>query len=74
MVNASGTRTISASQAANGNSLNISLSLQSITGNGSSTITISTKNGAGNRGVFVVNVSAAPGCGSTQQLTVSVSN
>ena len=74
MSGATGVRTISASQAGHGNSLNIGLSLVRIDGSGSSVITISTKNGAGNRGVFIVEVSASPGCGSTQQLTVIVSN
>lgn len=74
MVNATGTRTISASIAGNGNSLVLGVGLLRIDGSGSSVITVTTKNGAGNRGVFVVNVSADPSCGSTQQLTVSVSN
>ncbi len=74
MINAIGTRTISATQAGNGNSLVVSLSLSRIDGSGSSVITVHTKNGAGNRGVFIVNVSGDPGCGSGQQLTVSVSN
>ena len=74
MLNATGTRTISASIAGNGNSLTLGVSLLRIDGSGSSVITVTTKNGAGNRGVFVVNVAATPGCGSTQQLTVSVSN
>jgi type II secretory pathway pseudopilin PulG len=74
MANATGVRLISASQEGHGNSLNIALSLVRIDGSGSSIITISTKNGAGNRGVFIVEVSASPACGSTQQLTVTVSN
>jgi prepilin-type N-terminal cleavage/methylation domain-containing protein len=74
MVNATGTRTISASIAGNGNSLTIGVSLLRIDGSGSSVITVTTKNGAGNRGVFIVNVAADPACGSTQQLKVSVSN
>jgi len=74
MLNASGVRTISASIAGNGNSLVLGVSLLRIDGSGSSVITVTTKNGAGNRGVFVVNVAATPGCGSSQQLTVSVSN
>ncbi|HJP90624.1 MAG TPA: hypothetical protein VJ875_01630 [Pyrinomonadaceae bacterium] len=74
MTNASGVRIISASQQGNGNSLTLSLSLLRIDGNGSSVISVTTKNGAGNRGVFVVEVSADPSCGGTQQLTVSVSN
>lgn len=71
---ATGVRIISAAQAGQGNSLNIGLSLVRIDGSGSSIITVSTKNGAGNRGVFVVEVSTSPACGSTQQLTVTVSN
>ena len=74
MVNATGVRTISASQAGNGNSLGIELSLVRIDGNGSSIITINTKQGGGNRGVFIVDISASPSCGTTTQLTVSVSN
>ena len=74
MVNATGTRTISASIAGNGNSLIVGLSLLRIDGSGSSVISVTTKNGAGNRGTFTVNVSTDPSCGSTQQLTVSVSN
>ena len=74
IMNATGVRTISASIAGNGNSLTLGVGLQRIDGNGSSVITVTTKNGAGNRGVFVVNVAADPACGSAQQLTVSVSN
>jgi hypothetical protein len=74
MVNGTGTRTISASIAGNGNSLVLGVSLLRIDGSGSSVITVTTKNGAGNRGVFIVNVSASPSCGATQQLKVSVSN
>jgi hypothetical protein len=74
MANATGVRTISATQAGNGNSLVVGISLVRIDGNGSSVITVTTKNGAGNRGVFVVNVAGSPSCGSSQQLTVSVSN
>jgi len=74
ITNATGTRTIDASQAGNGNSLVITPSLLRITGNGSSVISVTTKHGAGNRGVFIINVATDPACGSTQQLTVSVSN
>ena len=74
MVNATGTRTISASIAGNGNSLVLGVSLLRIDGSGSSVITVTTKNGAGNRGTFIVNVAADPSCGSTQQLKVSVAN
>jgi prepilin-type N-terminal cleavage/methylation domain-containing protein len=74
MMNATGVRTITAAQAGNGNAMTIDVGLQRIDGNGSSVITITTKQGGGNRGVFVVNVSADPSCGSVQQLTVSISN
>lgn len=74
MVNATGVRTITATQAGSGNSLNISVSLQRIDGSGSTVITVSTKNGAGNRGVFIVNITPSPSCGSATPLTVSVSN
>lgn len=74
MTNATGVRTISALQLGNGNSLVIGLSLVRIDGNGSSVISVTTKNGAGNRGVFIVEVSTDPACGSKPQLTVSVSN
>ena len=74
MTNATGVRTIGATLAGNGNSLNMEVGLQRIDGSGSSVITISTKNGAGNRGVFIVEVAGSPSCGSAAQLTVSVSN
>jgi hypothetical protein len=74
MTNATGVRTISATQAGNGNAVNIALSLLRIDGNGLSVITVSTKHGAGNRGVFIVEVSASPSCGSTQLLEVSIKN
>jgi type II secretory pathway pseudopilin PulG len=74
MVNATGVRTLSASQEGNGNSLTLGLSLVRIDGNGSSVITVTTKNGAGNRGVFIVDILPTPACGSTAKLTVSVSN
>ena len=74
MTNATGVRIISASQLGNGNSVTLDLSLLRIDGSGSSIITVGTKNGAGNRGVFIVQISADPACGSAQQLTVSISN
>jgi hypothetical protein len=74
MTNATGVRTISASQLGHGNSLNISVGLQRIDGSGSSVITITTKQGGGNRGTFIVEVAGSPSCGSAAQLTVSVSN
>jgi hypothetical protein len=74
MTNATGVRIISASQAGNGNSLVTSLSLQRIDGNGSSVLSVTTKHGAGNRGVFILEVSASPSCGSTQQVEVRVGN
>ena len=71
----SGVRTITAVQDGTGNSLAIDpLSLTRLDGSGSSTITITSKHGAGNRGTFVVKVSASPSCGSTQLLTVIVNN
>jgi len=74
MTNATGVRTISASTAGNGNSLVLGISLVRLDGSGSSVISVTTKNGAGNRGTFIVNVAADPACGSGAQLTVSVSN
>jgi type II secretory pathway pseudopilin PulG len=74
MVNATGVRTISASIAGNGNSLVLGVSLQRIDGSGSSVISVTTKNGAGNRGTFIVNVAPDPACGAAQQITVNVSN
>jgi hypothetical protein len=74
MTNATGVRTISAAQAGNGNSMVLGLSLVRIDGSGSSILTVTSKNGAGNRGVFQVNVTTSPACGSGAQLTVSVSN
>ena len=74
MVNATGTRTITASQVGNGNAVTLGLSLLRIDGSGSSVLTVTTKHGAGNRGVFVIQVAADPSCGSAQQLTVSISN
>jgi Tfp pilus assembly protein PilE len=72
--NASGVRVLNASQAGGGNALNISMSLVRIEGNGSSVVSISTKHGAGNRGVFIVEISASPSCGGPKQVPVSVSN
>jgi type II secretory pathway pseudopilin PulG len=74
LTNATGVRTLSVAQEGNGNSLVTSLSLVRLDGSGYSIISVTTKNGAGNRGVFVVDVIADPACGSTQHLTVSVSN
>ena len=74
VVNGSGVRTLSAAQAGNGNSLVVGLSLVRIEGNGTGVISITTKHGAGNRGVFNVEISASPSCGSTQILQVSVTN
>ena len=72
MTNATGVRTISAKQA--GKALNLTLSLLRIDGSGSSVLTVSTKKGGGNRGVFIVEISGTPACGSAVQLPVSVSN
>jgi hypothetical protein len=74
MTNATGVRFINAAQAGNGNAMSIEVSLLRIDGSGSSAISVTTKNGGGNRGVFIVNVSADPNCGETQKLTVSISN
>jgi Tfp pilus assembly protein PilE len=74
IANGSGVRIISAEQQGNGNSMNIGLSLVRIDGSGSSIISITTKNGAGNRGVFNVTVSTDPACGSSQTLQVTVNN
>jgi hypothetical protein len=74
VTNATGVRIISAAQVGNGNSLTFGLSLVRIDGNGTSVISVTSKNGAGNRGVFLVNVTTDPACGSGAQLTVSVNN
>jgi hypothetical protein len=75
MTNGTGVvRILSVSQAGNGNSLILALSQQRIEGNGSSVISVTTKNGAGNRGVFTVKVQTDPACGSPQQLSVTVDN
>jgi len=74
MVDASGVRTLSAAQDGNGNSLTIELSLSRIDGSGSSQVSVTAKNGSGNRGTFSVKVSASPSCGSTQTLKVIVGN
>ena len=74
MANATTPRIISVNQAGNGNSLTFALSQSRIEGSGTSIITIGTKNGAGNRGSFTVDVSASPTCGDTQHITVEVSN
>jgi len=74
MANATGVRIISASQAGNGNSLTLDISLLRIDGSGSSVISVTTKNGSGNRGSFVVDISADPACGSAQHLSVTVNN
>ena len=74
VANGTGVRIISATQQGQGNSLNIDLSLVRIDGNGSSVISITTKNGSGNRGVFNVTVAADPACGSSQTLQVTVNN
>jgi len=74
LTNATGVRIISAGQSGNGNSLVIGLSLLRIDGSGSSVVSVTTKNGAGNRGDFLVHVTTDPACGSGAQLTVKVSN
>ena len=74
ITNGIGVRTISATQVGGGNSMVLALSLVRIEGNGSSVLSVTTKHGSGNRGVFIVEIAASPSCGSTQQLTVSISN
>lgn len=74
ITNATGVRTISAAQPANGNNLVLGVSLVRLDGSGSSVISVTTKKGAGNRGIFLVNVTTDPACGSGAKLTVSVSN
>ena len=74
MANATTARIISPSQAGNGNSMTFSLSQSRIEGSGISILTIGTKNGAGNRGSFTVDVSASPTCGDTQHITVEITN
>jgi Tfp pilus assembly protein PilE len=74
IANGSGVRIISASQQGNGNSLVIEKSLSRIDGSGSSVISITTKNGAGNRGIFNVSIATDPACGSSQTLKVTVDN
>jgi hypothetical protein len=74
LTNATGIRTLSASQEGNGNSMVFGLSLTRLEGSGLSILSVTSKNGAGNRGVFIVDVTASPACGSGAQLTVSVNN
>jgi len=74
ITSATGVRTISAAQPANGNNLVVGLSLVRLDGSGTSVVTVTTKKGAGNRGIFLVNVTTDPACGSGAKLTVSVSN
>jgi len=74
MANATTPRIITASQAGNGNSMTFSLSQSRIEGSGSSVLTIGTKNGAGNRGSFTVDINVSPVCGDTQHITVEINN
>jgi type II secretory pathway pseudopilin PulG len=74
IVNGSGVRTLSAAQEGNGNSMVIHLSLVRLDGSGTSQISVTSKNGAGNRGTFSVKVAADPVCGSSQTLQVIVNN
>ena len=74
MANATTARIISPSQAGNGNSMTFTMSQSRIEGSGYSILTIGTKNGAGNRGSFTVDVSASPTCGDTQHITVEITN
>ena len=72
--NATGVRLLTAAQEGNGNALILGLSLARIDGNGSTVLTVTTKNGAGNRGTFAVDIIATPVCGSNPVLHVEVSN
>src|SRR5262249_55623156 len=74
VANAFDARIVTATQAGNGNSLVLSLSQARIQGNGYSVITVTTKNGAGNRGEFEVDLGLTPACGTGQKLIVKVSN
>lgn len=74
MTNATEVRIISANQVGNGNSLDLKLSLVRIEGSGSSVLEVTTKQGGGNRGRFVVEVKGTPACGTAAKLTVDVSN
>jgi type II secretory pathway pseudopilin PulG len=74
ITNGSGVRLISATQEGNGNSMVLALSLVRMEGSGSTQISVTSKNGAGNRGTFSVKVAADPVCGSSQTLTVIVNN
>lgn len=74
MMSATGVRNLSISQLGNGNSMVLGLSLVRLDGSGSSTISVTTKHGSGNRGEFLVQVTADPACGSAPQLKVSISN
>jgi type II secretory pathway pseudopilin PulG len=75
MVSGTGTtRVISASQVGHGNAVTLGLSLLRFDGGGSSVLTIGTKSGAGNRGVFIIEISASPSCGSSQQIQVTIDN
>ncbi|MFN2532049.1 MAG: Tfp pilus assembly protein FimT/FimU [Pyrinomonadaceae bacterium] len=74
LANGTGARTVSAVLSGGGNSLNISVSPSSVSGSGTVSVTIGAKSGNGNRGTFVVQISSSPGCGTTQQVTVTVGN
>jgi Tfp pilus assembly protein FimT len=68
-----GARTISAALVGNGNSLTFSVSPTTLT-QGVATIAIGAKPGNGNRGIFLVNISANPACGTVKQVQVEVLN
>jgi Tfp pilus assembly protein FimT len=74
LTNATGTHTISATTAGNGNPLTLTVVPTSFVGNGTAVITVGAKSGAGNRGSFTVNISASPTCGTTRQVSVTVNN
>jgi len=72
--NGTGVRLISAKMQGGGASLLLGVSLVRLDGSGSSIISVTTKKGSGNRGVFLVTVAADPACGSSQTLMVTVNN
>jgi hypothetical protein len=74
MQNATGVRTLTVSQVGNGNALGLTLSLQRLDGSGSSVISVTAKQGGGNRGTFVIEVVASPSCGTTPKLKVNVNS
>jgi len=71
--NAVGSHNITAVQVGGGNTLSISVSPATLSGSGTAIISITSKEGSGNRGNFTVNISS-PTCGAVQAVTVSVGN